>query len=104
MIIPRLLWPEARDIAVAPEIGVIALLDAACAASVAHLLAVNHEIASAEDACRGDLPPYAARSAARLIARIHPSARPCASTPPPPSTPTSSPRSSRRRYDRRFSH
>ena len=71
MIIPRLLWPEARDIAVAPEIGVIALLDAACAASVAHLLAVNHQIASAEDACRGDLPPYAARSAARLIARIH---------------------------------
>lgn len=71
MITPRLLWPEARDIAVAPELGVLALLDAACAAAVAHLLAVNHEIGSAEDACRGDIPPYAARSAARLIARIH---------------------------------
>jgi enoyl-CoA hydratase/carnithine racemase len=71
MTAPHILWPDAHDIAIAPEIGVIALLDAACAASVAYLLAVNHEIASAEDACRADLPPYVARAAATLIARIH---------------------------------
>lgn len=68
---PRLLWPDAREIAMAPEIGVIALLDAACAATTAYLLAVNHEIATTETACGADLPPYAARSAAALIARIH---------------------------------
>jgi hypothetical protein len=71
MTAPRLLWPDAHDIALAPEIGVIALLDAACAATVAYLLAVNHEIASVDEACRAEVPPYVARSAARLVARIH---------------------------------
>jgi len=71
MTTPRLLWPDAHAIALAPEIGVIALLDAACAATVAYLLAVNHEIADVQEACRADVPPYVARSAARLVARIH---------------------------------
>jgi len=71
MTTPRLLWPDAHDIAIAPELGVIALLDAASAAAVAHLLAVNHEIANLDEACRGDVPAYAARSAARLIGRMH---------------------------------
>jgi hypothetical protein len=71
MTTPHLLWPDAHDIALAPEIGVVALLDAACAATVAYLLAVNHEIADLEEACRADVPPYVARSAAKIVARIH---------------------------------
>lgn len=65
-----LLRPTANEIAVAPELGVLAALDATLAVAVHQIIAENPDLYSLELAARGDLPSPLARKANLLLFRI----------------------------------
>jgi hypothetical protein len=65
-----LLRPTPTELAVAPELGVLAALDATLATAAYQLLAANPELAL-DALARGDLPPSVARKASLVIFRIN---------------------------------
>jgi hypothetical protein len=66
-----LLRPGSGELAVAPELGVLAVLDAALAMATYQLVAETPELTSHYLLARGDVPCPAARQAAVLVGRIH---------------------------------
>jgi len=65
-----LLRPTANELAVAPELGVLAALDATLATAAYQLLAENPDLAL-DSIARGDLPCAVARKAHLLVCRIN---------------------------------
>ncbi|MGB5197058.1 MAG: hypothetical protein WBN64_08330 [Candidatus Deferrimicrobium sp.] len=65
-----LLRPTANELALAPELGVIAALDATLATTAHQLIAENPDLYSLELAARGEIPAPLARKANSLIFRI----------------------------------
>ncbi|MHB1013338.1 MAG: hypothetical protein ACYCX3_15575 [Thermoleophilia bacterium] len=65
-----LLRPTANEIAVAPELGVLAALDATLAVAVHQVIAENPDLYSLELAARGDSQSPLARKANLLLFRI----------------------------------
>jgi hypothetical protein len=65
-----LLRPTAHDLAIAPELGVLAALDAILATAAYQLAAQNPDI-GADALARGYIPEPAARQAAILNGRFH---------------------------------
>lgn len=66
-----LLRPTPNDLAVAPELGVLAALDATLATAAYQLLSENPDLTSLELAAQGELPPPPARKANILLSDIH---------------------------------
>jgi hypothetical protein len=65
-----LLRPTPNDLALAPELGVLAALDATLATAAYQLMA-EHPDLGPDALARGDLPPAEARKAGLLCCRIH---------------------------------
>lgn len=68
--IELLLRPTANELALAPELGVIAALDATLATTAHQLIAENPDLYSLELAAKGEIPAPLARKANSLICRI----------------------------------
>lgn len=68
--IEPLLRPTANELALAPELGVLAALDATLATTAHQLTAENPDLYSLELAARGEIPPPLTRKANSLIFRI----------------------------------
>lgn len=66
----HLLRPTHNELGVAPELGVLAALDATLATAAYQLIAENPDLYSLELAARGDLPSPLARKANLLVFRI----------------------------------
>jgi hypothetical protein len=66
-----LLRPTSGELAIAPELGVLAVLDAALAMATYQLVSETPELTSHHLHARGDVPPPAARQAAVLVGRVH---------------------------------
>ena len=65
-----LLRPTANELAVAPELGVLAALDATLATTAHQLIAENPDIYSLDLAARGEIPEPLTRKANSLIFRV----------------------------------
>lgn len=65
-----LLRPTPNDLAIAPELGVLAALDATLATAAYQLMAEHPEL-GLDALARGDLPAAQARMASLLCCRIH---------------------------------
>lgn len=65
-----LLRPTANELALAPELGVLAALDATLATTAHQLIAENPDLYSLELAARGEIPAPITRKANSLIFRI----------------------------------
>lgn len=65
-----LLRPTSDELAVAPELGVLAALDATLATAAYQLQSENREL-DLRALARGDVPGTQARHASHLVARIH---------------------------------
>ena len=65
-----LLRPTSNELAVAPELGVLAVLDATLAVAAHQILSENPDIYSLELAACGELPSPPARMAIRMIHHI----------------------------------
>lgn len=65
-----LLRPTANELALAPELGVLAALDATLATTAHQLIAENPDLYSLELAARGEIPLLLTRKANSLIFRI----------------------------------
>ncbi|HUL91530.1 MAG TPA: hypothetical protein VLV56_04195 [Burkholderiales bacterium] len=65
-----LLRPTPNDLALAPELGVLAALDAT-AATAAYQLTAEHPDLDLDALARGDTPCVEARKASALVLRIH---------------------------------
>ena len=65
-----LLRPTPNDLALAPELGVLAALDATLATAAYQLMA-EHPDLGLDALARGDLPPAEARKASLICSRIH---------------------------------
>ena len=65
-----LLRPTANELAVAPELGVLAALDAMLATSAHQLIAENPDLYSLDLAARGEIPAPLTRKANSLIFRV----------------------------------
>jgi len=65
-----LLRPTSNELAVAPELGVLAVLDATLAVAAHQILSENPDIYSLELAACGELPSPPARMAIRMIHQI----------------------------------
>jgi hypothetical protein len=65
-----LMRPTANELAVAPELGVLAALDATLATTAHQLIAENPDLYSLDLAARGEIPTPLARKANLLIFRI----------------------------------
>lgn len=68
--IEALLRPTANELAVAPELGVLAALDAMLATTAQQLIAENPDLYSLDLAARGEIPATLTRKANSLIFRI----------------------------------
>jgi hypothetical protein len=68
--IKPLLRPTANELAVAPELGVLAALDATLATTAHQLIAENPDLYSLELAARGEIPALLTRKANSLIFRV----------------------------------
>ena len=66
-----LLRPTPNDMAIAPELGVLAVLDATLATAAYQLLSENPDLTSLILAAKGELPPPPARKANILLSDIH---------------------------------
>lgn len=64
-----LLRPSPNDLTIAPELGVLAALDATLATAAYQLLAEHPEL-GLDAMARGDLPSAEARGASRLVFRL----------------------------------
>lgn len=65
-----LLRPTANELALAPELGVLAALDATLATTAHQLIAENPDLYSLELAARGEIPAALTRKANSLIFHI----------------------------------
>lgn len=65
-----LLRPTANELALAPELGVLAALDATLATTAHQLIAENPDLYSLNLAARGEIPAALTRKANSLIFRI----------------------------------
>ncbi|MBW6504242.1 hypothetical protein K0B90_08200 [bacterium] len=65
-----LLRPTANELALAPELGVLAALDATLATTAHQLIAENPDLYSLELAARGEIPATLTRKANSLFFRI----------------------------------
>ena len=65
-----LLRPTSNELAVAPELGVLAVLDATLAVAAHQILSENPDIYSLTLAARGEIPSPQARMAIRLLHQI----------------------------------
>lgn len=65
-----LLRPTANELALAPELGVLAALDATLATTAHQLIAENPDLYSLELAARGEIPAPLTRKANSLFFRI----------------------------------
>jgi len=68
--IEALLRPTANELALAPELGVMAALDATLATTAQQLIAENPDLYSLELAAQGEIPAALTRKANSLIVRI----------------------------------
>jgi hypothetical protein len=68
--IKPLLRPTANELAVAPELGVLAALDATLATTAHQLIAENPDLYSLDLAARGEIPAPLTRKANSLIFRV----------------------------------
>lgn len=68
--IEPLLRPTANELALAPELGVLAALDATLATTAHQLIAETPDLYSLELAARGEIPAPLTRKANSLIFRI----------------------------------
>lgn len=68
--IEPLLRPTANELALAPELGVLAALDAVLATAAHQLIAETPDLYSLELAARGEIPAPLTRKANSLIFRI----------------------------------
>jgi len=68
--IEALLRPTANELAIAPELGVLAALDATLATTAHQLITENPDLYSLELAARGEIPAALTRKANSLIFRI----------------------------------
>jgi len=68
--IEPLLRPTANELAVAPELGVLAALDATLATTAHQLIAENPDLYSLDLAARGEIPAPLTRKANSLIFHV----------------------------------
>jgi hypothetical protein len=64
------LRPKANELALAPELGVLAALDAVLVTAAHQLIAENPDLYSLELAAKGEIPAPVTRKASSLIFRI----------------------------------